>query len=166
MTAAVAVEAPRRVSSAQQRALATAGGSGTVARQIRVIEAGPDALVSTILSETAQPPAWVERTIQYEVPARDEAGRLKLDTLVRFAQVCGELPARTPKPYIGVGDDATLSAEWDIGRFHVAFQVGNDVTDDSIIFEVDGGEIEELPLTGNVRLLAVIMSQIVAGGQV
>jgi len=40
------------------------------------------------------------------------------------------------------------------------------VTDDSIIFEVDGGEIEELPLTGNVRLLAVIMSQIVAGGQV
>jgi len=30
----------------------------------------------------------------------------------------------------------------------------------SIVFEIDGGEPEELPLEGNVRLLAALMSRI------
>jgi hypothetical protein len=62
---------------------------------------------------------------------------------------------------VSVGDDATLGAEWDIGRFHIEFQVGNDPEVDAIIFEVDGGDINELPLGGNARLLSIIMAQIV-----
>jgi hypothetical protein len=61
-----------------------------------------------------------------------------------------------------VGDDATLGAEWDIGPFHVEIQVGNNPAVDSIVFEVEGGEVSELPLEGNMSTFAVVMSEIMS----
>jgi len=83
---------------------------------------------------------------------------MRLDALVRFARACAELPFRTPKPRFNVGDDATIGAEWDIGRYHVEIQVGNDISVDSIVFEVDKGDPDEIPLAGNVPFLTEIMS--------
>jgi len=142
-------------------AIASADGSRTLPRQIRISRPGPDASVSTILSDGQRPPAWVERLVLEEIPARDDRGLIKLDALVRFARVCSVLPSRTPKPYYGVGDDATIGVEWDLGRFHLEIQVGNDPAVDAIVYEVDEGEPEELPLEGNVGILTFLMSRIV-----
>ncbi|MGH3569456.1 MAG: hypothetical protein ACRDRH_26255 [Pseudonocardia sp.] len=110
----------------------------------------------------ARPPLWIEHVVRYELPARDEFGLIHLETLVRFAQTCSALPALTPRPFVDVGDDATLGAEWDIGLFHVEIQVGNNPDVDSIVFEVNGGEASEIPLAGNVRALAAVMSRILS----
>jgi len=140
-------------------AIASANGSGTLLdpKQIRISRPGPDASVSTLLIPEQHPPAWVERLVREEIPAKDDYGLIKLETLVRFAQACSALPDRTPKPYYGVGDDATIGAEWDIGQFHVGIQVGNDPALDSIIFEVDRGEPEE---SDNVGILPDLMLSI------
>lgn len=140
-------------------AIASANGSGTLLdpKQIRISRPGPDASVSTLLRPEQHPPAWVERLVREEIPAKDDYGLIKLETLVRFAQACSALPDRTPKPYYGVGDDATIGAEWDIGQFHVGIQVGNDPALDSIIFEVDRGEPEE---SDNVGILPALMLSI------
>ncbi|MGH3788354.1 MAG: hypothetical protein ACRDRG_17820 [Pseudonocardiaceae bacterium] len=109
------------------------------------------------------PPKWVERLVREEIPAQDDYGLLKLETLVRFAQVCSLLPQQTPKPLFGVGDDATIGAEWDLGRFHLEIQVGNKSELDSIVFEEDGGAPRELPLEGNVGTLVIVMAAIIRG---
>lgn len=142
-------------------AIASANGSRTLPKQIRISRPGPDASVSTILHGGQATPTWVQRLVLEEIPARDDFGLIKLDTLVRFARACSALPNRTPKPYYGVGDDATIGVEWDIGRFHIELQVGNDPTMDTIVYEVDEGEPEELPLEGNVGILTLLMSRIV-----
>lgn len=142
-------------------AIASANGSRTLPKQIRISRPGPDASVSTILHGGQAAPTWVQRLVLEEIPARDDFGLIELDTMVRFAQACSALPNRTPKPYYGVGDDATIGVEWDIGRFHVELQVGNDPTMDAIVYEVDEGEPEELPLEGNVGILTLLMSRIV-----
>ncbi|MCA1604439.1 MAG: hypothetical protein LC775_02930 [Acidobacteria bacterium] len=160
----LSAEAGRTPLNAQDVALAAANGSGTLTRQIRVSRPGPDASISTLLSGGEQrPPAWVEKLVQEELPSADDLGHIKLDTLVRFARACAVLPARTPKPYFNVGDDATIGAEWDLGRYHVEIQVGNNSAVDSIVLEVDKGEPDEIPLAGNLGVLASIMSQIVNG---
>jgi len=94
---------------------------------------------------------------------KDDYGLISLDALARFAQVCTTLPHQTPKPYYGVGDDATIGAEWDLGRYHVEIQVGNNPAVDSIVLEVDRGEPKELPLEGNMPILAALMSSILRG---
>ena len=142
-------------------AIASANGSRTL--QIQISRPGPDVSVSTLLSGGLRPPAWVERLVLEEIPARDDYGLIKLDTLARFARVCSALPSRTPKPYYNVGDDATVGVEWDLGRFHLEIQVGNDPAVDAIVYEVDEGEPEELPLEGNVGILTFLMSKIVNG---
>lgn len=156
MTAKTSVEAT--VSSSQTDAIASANGSGTVARYIQVSRPGPDASVSTLLAAGRVPPSWVERVVTEEVPAKDELSLIRTETLVRFARTCLALPSRTPKPYVGVGDDATIGAEWDLGRYHVEFQVGNNADVDSIIVEIGGGEPDEIPLDGNVGVLIAVMS--------
>ena len=143
-------------------AIDSANGSGTLPTQIRRSRPGPDASVSTLLSCRHHPPAWLERLVLEEIPTKDDYGLIRLDTLARFARICSTLPNWTPKPYYGVGDDATIGAEWDLGRFHVEIQVGNNPVVDSIVFEVDKGEPEELPLEGNVRILAALMSRILS----
>ncbi len=152
--------APR---SAQDVGLAAANGSGTLTRQVRVSRPGPDASVSSLLAGGERPPAWLQRLVLEDVPAADDLGIIHTDTLVRFARTCAVLPARTPKPYLNVGDDATVGAEWDLGRFHIELQVGNNAVVDSILLEIDGGEPEEIPLAGNLGVLALVMSKIVAG---
>lgn len=143
------------------RALAAANGSGTLPHGIRVSRPGLDASVSTLLSSNRQPPAWLEKLVQDDIPRTDDLGVITLETLVRFARVCSALPAHTPKPYYGVGDDATIGVEWDLGRFHIEIQVGNNPAVDAILFEVAEGEPNELPLEGNIGALAVIMARIV-----
>ncbi len=146
-----------------EAAIASANGSGTLPKQIRISLPGPDASVSTLLGRGQRPPTWVQRLVQEEIPTKDDYGLIGLDALARFAQACSTLPYRTPKPYYGVGDDATIGAEWDLGRFHVEIQVGNNPAVDSIVFEVDRGEPRELPLEGNIPLLAGLMSRILHG---
>jgi hypothetical protein len=143
-------------------AIASANGSSTLPKQVRISRPGPDASVGTLLGPGQHPPAWLERMVQEEIPAKDDYGSIEVDTLVRFAQVCSALPNRTPKPYYGVGDDATIGVEWDLGRFHVEIQVGNNPAVDSIVFEIDRGEPEEAPLKGNVGTLAALMSRILS----
>jgi hypothetical protein len=140
-------------------AIASANGSGTLLdpKHIRISRPGPDASVSTLLGPEQHPPAWVEQLVLEEIPANDDYGLIWLETLVRFAQVCSALPEQTPKPYCGVGDDATISAEWDLGRYHIGIQVGNDPTVDSIILEVDREEPEE---SSNVGILPALMLSI------
>lgn len=140
-------------------AIASANGSGTLLdpKQIRISRPGPDASISTLLRPEQHPPAWVERLVREEIPAKDDYGLIKLEALVRFAQACSALPNQTPKPYLGVGDDATIGAEWDIGRYHIGIQVGNDPAVDSIIFEVDRGEPEE---SDSVGILPALMLSI------
>jgi len=153
-------ESERIAPNSTDAAIASANGSGTLTKQIRISRPGPDASVSTLLNRGQRPPAWVEELVLEEIPRKDDYGLIGLDTLARFAQICSTLPHHTPKPYYGVGDDATIGAEWDLGRFHVEIQVGNNPAMNSIVFEIDGGEPEELPLEGNVRLLAALMSRI------
>jgi hypothetical protein len=142
-------------------AIASANGAGTLPQQIRIVSrVGPDASVSTLLSRGQHPPAWIERLVQEEIPAKDDYGLIELGTRIRFAQVCSALPHRTPAPYYGVGDDGTIGAEWDLGRFHIGIQVGNNPAVDSMILEVDRGEPEELPLEGGVRIFVALMSRI------
>lgn len=147
--------------NAGDSALAAANGSGTLPHGIRVSRPGPDASASTLLSGSHKPPAWLKKLIQEDLPRVDDLGIIKLETLVRFARVCSALPARTPKPYYDVGDDATIGAEWDLGRFHIEIQVGNNPSVDSILFEVDEGEPNEFPLEGNLGVLSVIMARVV-----
>jgi hypothetical protein len=155
-------ESEQTAPNSTDAAIASANGSGTLPkqRQIRISRPGPDASVSTLLGRGQRPPAWVERLVLEEVPTKDDYGLISLDALARFAQACSTLPNQTPKPYYGVGDDATIGVEWDLGRFHVEIQVGNNPAVDSIVFEVDKGEPEELPLQGNVPILAALMSRI------
>lgn len=155
-------ESDRTELNSTDSAIASADGSRTLPRQIRISRPGPDASVSSLL-HSQRPPGWVQRLVLEEIPAQDDYGLLKLETLVRFAQVCSLLPQQTPKPFFGVGDDATIGAEWDLGRFHVEIQIGNKPELDAIVFEVDEGEPEELPLEGNVGTLAIVMSRIVHG---
>jgi hypothetical protein len=155
-------ESEQTAPNSTDAAIASANGSGTLLdpKQIRISRPGPDASVSTLLGPEQHPPAWVERLVLEEIPTKDDYGLIRLETLVRFAQACSALPNRTPKPYYGVGDDATIGAEWDIGRYHVGIQVGNDPAVDSIVFEIDRGEPEESSLEGNVEVLAALMSSI------
>jgi hypothetical protein len=146
--------------SRREAAIAAAGGSGTVARSVRVTRTGQDESVSTLVGGLARPPLWIEQVIQEELPTRDEFGLIHLETLVRFALACSFLPTLTPKPFVDVGDDATLGAEWDIGPFHVEIQVGNNPAVDSLVFEVEGGEVSELPLEGNISTFVMVMSEI------
>jgi hypothetical protein len=142
-------------------AIASANGSGTLPQQIRIVSrVGSDASVSTLLSHGQHPPAWVGRLVQEGIPEKDDYGLIQLDTRIRFAQVCSALPPQTPEPYYGVGDDGTIGAEWDLGRFHVGIQVGNNPAVDSMILEVDRGEPDELPLEGGVQIFAAVMSRI------
>jgi hypothetical protein len=152
----------RPAQSPTEAAIASANGSGTLPKEIRIAIPGPDAAVSTLLSRGQRPPAWLQRLILEEIPAKDDYGLLTLDALIRFARTCALFPDSLPKPYYGVGDDATIGAEWDLGRYHVEIQVGVDPAVDSILFEVDGGQPEEFPLEGNVRVLAEAMSRILA----
>lgn len=152
---------PRRQLSRREAAIASAEGSGTVIRSVRVTQTGQDESVSTLVGSVARPPSWIEDIVQYELPARDDHGLINLETLVRFAQACAVLPTSTPRPFVDVGDDATIGAEWDIGPFHVEIQLGNDSAVDGIVFEIDRGEAHELPLQGNKNVLARIMSRIV-----
>jgi hypothetical protein len=140
-------------------AIASANGSGTLLdpRQIRISRPGPHASVSTLLGPEQYPPAWVGPLVREGIPAKDDYGLIRLETLVRFAQACSALPNQTPEPYYGVGDDGTIGAEWDIGQFHIGIQIGNDPTVDSIIFEVDRGEPEE---SDNVGILPALMLSI------
>lgn len=157
------VESERTERNSTDSAIASANGSRTLPKQIRISKPGPDASVSTLLNGQ-QPPVWVERLVLEEIPARDDYCLLTLETLVRFARVCSALPRQTPKPFYGVGDDATIGAEWDLGRFHVEIQVGNKSEMDAIVFEIDdGSEPKELPLEGNVGALVVLMSRILRG---
>ncbi len=158
----VPVKSSVRTLSPREAAFAAATGSGTVGRSVRVTRTGQDESVSTLVGGVTGPPLWIEHVVQYELPARDEFGLIHLETLVRFAQTCSALPALTPRPFVDVGDDATLGAEWDIGPFHVEIQVGNNRDLDSIVFEVDGGEVSEIPLAGNDRALAAVMSRILS----
>jgi hypothetical protein len=153
-------ESEQTAPTSADAAIASANGSGTLLRRIRISRPGPDASVSTLLSPGQHPPIWVERLVQEEIPAEDDYGLISLDARARFARACSRLPDRTPKPYYGVGDDATIGAEWDLGRFHVEIQVGTNPTVDSIVFEVDEGEPIELPLEGNVGIFAALMSRI------
>lgn len=109
------------------------------------------------ITPAMHPPAWVEQLVREEIPAKDDHGLIRVETRVRFAQTCSALPNQTPKPYFGVGDDATIGAEWDIGRYHIGIQVGNNPAVDSIIFEVDRGEPEE---SDNVGILPALMLSI------
>jgi hypothetical protein len=145
--------------SSTDAAIASANGSGTLLdpKHIRISRPGPDASVSTLLGSEQHPPAWVEQLVLEEIPAKDDYGLIRVETLVRFAQACSALPHQTPKPYYSVGDDATIGAEWDLGRFHIGIQVGNDPAVDSIIFEVDRGEPEE---SGNIEILPALMASI------
>lgn len=154
----ILAEPVRAPLNAQEAALAAANGSGTLTRHIRVSRPGPDASISTLLESGIRPPAWVGKLVLEEIPRVDELGLMRLDALVRFARACAELPFRTPKPRFNVGDDATIGAEWDIGRYHVEIQVGNDSSVDSIVFEVDKGDPDEIPLAGNVPFLTEILS--------
>ncbi len=156
------IQSAVRTRSRREAAIAAAEGSGTVARSVRVTRTGQDESVSTLVGGLARPPLWIEQVVQDELPARDEFGLIHLETLVRFAQACSVLPTLTPKPFVDVGDDATLGAEWDIGPFHVEIQVGNNPAVDSIVFEVDGGEVSELPLEGNLGTFAAVMSKIMS----
>jgi hypothetical protein len=155
-------ESERTTPNSTDVAIASANGSGTLPKQIRISRPGPDASVSTLVGRGERPPAWVERLVLEEIPTKDDYGLISLETLARFAQACSTLPDRTPKPYYGVGDDATIGAEWDLGRFHVEIQVGNNSAVDSIVFEVDEGEPKELPLEGNVRTLSALMSRLLS----
>lgn len=155
---------PRHKLSRRQVAFASAEGSGTVVRSIRVTPTSQDDSVSTLVEmqvQAAMPPAWIEELVQQQIPAKDEHGLIQLQTLVRFARACSALPAATPRPFVDVGDDATVGAEWDLGPFHLEVQVGNNSDVDSIVFEVDGGDITEIPLNGNLGTLAAVMTQIV-----
>jgi len=143
-------------------AIESANGSGTLTTHIHVARPGAEASVSTLLGAGQRPPSWVQRLILEDIPARDEYGLLGLDALVRFARACLALPERTPKPYYGVGDDATIGVEWDLGRYHLELQVGNNSAVDTIVLEVDGGEVSELPLAGNIYVLAWIMAMIIS----
>ncbi|MDQ4032247.1 MAG: hypothetical protein M3332_08255 [Actinomycetota bacterium] len=143
--------------------MAAANGSGTLARQVRVVSPlGPDASVSTLLTRGERPPAWLQRLVLEDLPTADELGIIHTDTLVRFARACAVLPARTPKPYFNIGDDATIGAEWDLDPFHVEIQVGNNAAVDSILLEADDRDPKEIPLAENLGVLALIMSNIVA----
>jgi hypothetical protein len=152
----------RRAQSQTEAAIASANGSGTLPKEIRIATPGPDAAVSTLLSRGQRPPAWLQSLVSEEVPAKDDYGLLNHDALIRFAQTCALLPDSLPKPYYGVGDDATIGVEWDLGRYHIEIQVGVDPAVDSILFEVDGGEPQEFPLEGNERVLAEVLSKILA----
>jgi len=156
-------ESERTAPNSTDAAIASANGSGTLPKQIRISRPGPDASVSTLLGRGQHPPTWVERLVLEEIPMKDDYGLISLDALARFAQVCTTLPHQTPKPYYGVGDDATIGAEWDLGRYHVEIQVGNNPAVDSIVLEVDRGEPKELPLEGNMPILAALMSSILRG---
>lgn len=156
------VKSSVRTLGPREAAFAAATGSGTVGRSVRVTHTGQDESVSTLVGGVAGPPLWIEHVVQYELPARDEFGLIHLETLVRFAQTCSALPTLTPRPFVDVGDDATLGAAWDIGPFHVEIQVGNNRDLDSIVFEVDGGEVSEIPLAGNDHTLAAVMSRILS----
>ena len=154
-------------STAQSRsrceaAIAAAGGSGTVTHSVRVTRTGQDESVSTLVGGPARPPLWIEQVVQEELPTRDVFGLIHLETLVRFVQACAVLPTLTPKPFVDVGDDATVGAEWDIGPFHAEIQIGNNPAVDSIVFETEGGEVSELPLKGNMSTFAVVMSEIMS----
>lgn len=156
------VKSTARPRSRRDAAIAAAEGSGTVAHRVRVTRTGQDESVSTLAGGLARPPLWIEQVVQEELPARDEFGLIHLETLVRFALACSVLPTLTPKPFVDVGDDATLGAEWDIGPFHLEIQVGNNPTVDSIVFEVGDGEVSELPLEGNLGTFAAVMSKIMS----
>lgn len=143
--------------------MASAEGSGTVVRSIRVTPTSQDDSVSTLVETQVQastPPTWIEDLVQQRIPSKDEHGLIHLQTLIRFARACSVLPAATPKPFVDVGDDATVGAEWDLGVFHLEIQVGNNSDVDSIVFEADGGDINEIPLSGNLGTLAAVMTQI------
>lgn len=161
MTAALV---PRhRQLNRRQAAFASAEGSGTVVRSIRVAPTSQDESVSTLVEmqvQAAMPPAWIEELFQQQIPSKDEHGLIQLQALIRFARACSVLPAATPWPFVDVGDDATIGAEWDLGPFHLELQVGNNSDVDSIVFEVDGGALTEIPLKGNLRTLAAVMAQI------
>jgi hypothetical protein len=162
MTAAL-VSRPQPLNR-RQAAIAAAEGSGTVIRSIRVTPTGQDESVSTLVemqTQASMPPAWIEEVVQQQIPAKDEHGLIRLETLIRFARACSVLPSTTPRPFIDVGDDSTIGAECDLGPFHLEIQVGNNPDVDSIVFEVDEGDISEIPLQGNLRPLSALMTQIV-----
>jgi hypothetical protein len=140
-----------------------ANGSGTVTRGIRITDPGSDASVTAMLGDPSTPPRWLPSLLQTELPARDEHGLLKFDALIKFANACAALPIRTPKPFFTVGDDATISAEWDIGEVNVTIQVGNHADEDWLYVEDRGREIGEIPLTAqNVKVFLSIMRSILS----
>lgn len=104
----------------------------------------------------------MQRLILQDIPAADELGIITVDALVRFARACAVLPQQTPKPFFNIGDDETIGAEWDLAPFHIEIQVGNDDSDDAILFEIADEEPVEIPLGKNLVALAAVMKNIIS----
>ncbi|MGH3623482.1 MAG: hypothetical protein ACRDQ5_17070 [Sciscionella sp.] len=112
----------------------------------RAIGAGLPRSISTTLAESSSPPPWLNRILD-EVRLYDEDFILSPRTVQRLVAAIVQLPTKTARPEVGVGDDGTIGLEWDFNDVHLEIYVSNEPSEDELIVDVDGSpEIIEVPL--------------------
>jgi hypothetical protein len=64
-----------------------------------------------------------------------------------MVQALIQLPKRSAKPEVGVGDDGSVGLEWDFDDAHVEIYLSNDDDDDAFIVDTDAeDDVIEVPL--------------------
>lgn len=151
----------------QPRAFRTAAGSASVRRDIRLTSAGSwEGPITTLQSQhgPVRTPLWLAWLINEEVPRRDRSRLISSEAMRRLIRYCSSLPENTPRPFAGVGDDATVGLEWDFVHGHIEIQVGNNSEVDSGIVETDyDDQLVEFPLNDRVtEPLARVFTALIA----
>jgi len=118
----------------------------TTVHGIRSIDVGAARETSTTLAGVSRPPVWLGDVLN-EVRRLDKDSALNPVTVRRMVQALIQLPKRSAKPEVGVGDDGSVGLEWDFDDAHVEIYLSNDDDDDAFIVDTDAeDDVIEVPL--------------------
>lgn len=134
-----------------------AAASQASSKRPRLVNADPARQATTL---TQSPPSWLHELF-YWLQGPDGLPSADGDMLRRLAESIAQLPHATPRPHVGIGDDGSISMEWDFGPVHIGMQVDPDRSYDTVFVDLDGDEsVTEAPLTDAIVYVSQLFSRL------